>query len=385
MNTPILYPCTGNVGMEGFGAFLEAECTHPRRNILLFSQELCGKFGVPNATMVNSGSSANLVACLTLAERLRKEGKPLTAATSAFTFPTTVSALLLAGFSVTYVDVDEQGFNMSLESLEKLPEPPSLVALTHFLGFAGAARRIAEHVHSSGGLLLQDACETMVLERDGVPLHTYGDITTWSFYHPHHLSAYGGGAVICTDPQDYEVADSIAHWGRACRCHIDRAKCHVPAGPAHQFTYERTGLNVELSELNACFGRWQLRHFDEAEARRKRHYGILLNTLRNHPALRVYEPDDVGGSMFVFPVLLTNGMDINQAWEALSGQGVEIRTLMGGVSNEQAAFAHITAAADDLPRARHMARHAFFVGIHHTLQEEAVQAVADIIRKTFPA
>ena len=92
-----LYPCTGKITAAGFGKFLEDNLGKSRRNINLFSEELKAAYGIPYISLVNSGSSANLAASLALAEKLKRSGKPLKAAVSAFTFPTTVSSLILAG------------------------------------------------------------------------------------------------------------------------------------------------------------------------------------------------------------------------------------------------------------------------------------------------
>lgn len=374
------YPCTGNIGIEGFGAYLEQEVCEPRRNINLFAKELKEQFcknSDAHISLVNSGSSANLVAALALAEKVRKVGKPMTAIMSGFTFPTTVSALLMAGFEVRLIDVEEGGFNMKFTDLWE----PSVICITHFLGFAADIRRWREFANRRGAFILQDACETLDLRiaPDRWPALAFGDITTWSFYHPHHLSSYGGGAVITLSQEDYALVDSIAHWGRACKCHIYETLCHVPVGPAHQFTYERLGVNVEMSELNACFGRWQLRNWEQIETIRKRNYRLLYNALSKEPCLKVWPMPDDTGSPFVFPIYLNCNADINDIYKPLYDLGVEIRTLMGGATCEQAAYKGKLQFGDDQANAKHMAQKTFFVGIHNTLSEEAVASVAQHI------
>ncbi len=381
--TAYRYPCTGYIDLNGFGRFLEEETRAPRYNINTFTAELKERFRVPFLTLVNSGSSTNLVAALVLAEKIRKAGLPMTAAVSAFTFPTTISSLVLAGFDVRIVDTEEGGFNISLEALEEMAENgglPSLVTATHFLGFPMKVREMADLVHRHGGFLLQDGCETLYMETDGALAFEYGDIFTWSFYHPHHLSSYGGGGIITLNQDDYLLADSTAHWGRSCKCHVDKALCRVPEGPAHQFTYERLGVNVEMSELNACFGRWQLRRWDEFEEKRLRNYRILYNELRNADHLRVWKAPDINGSAFVFPVQLTDGRTVHDAYRILAAEGVEIRTLMGGVSNEQQAFVRLL-GSEVQPHAHEMAKTTFFVGIHQTLPEEDVRIVAKKLKE----
>lgn len=373
------YPCTENISLNGFGEYLEHEIGMPRRNIQMFANELNTTFGTSFLTLTNSGSSANLVAALAMAEKIKYANKPMTAVASGFTFPTTISALLMAGFEVKLIDVEPEGFNLSVDRLMDEPVPPSLIALTHFLGFPCDMNRICEYAHNKGALILQDACETLNLTTsNGIPYFSLGDITTWSFYHPHHLSSYGGGAVITLNQEDFILSDSIAHWGRACKCHIDERLCSVPDGPAHQFTYERLGVNVEMSELNACFGRWQLRNWSIIEEKRKQNYAILYNRLKDCPNLKVWAMPRIGGSPFVFPVMLRNGMTIYDAYRILSAQGIEIRTLMGGATCKQEAYlGKIT--FDDQMNTLAMTDKTFFVGIHHTLSSENVEFVADAI------
>ena len=374
------YSCTGYIDMAGFGAFLEEECIKSRVNLVKFSEELHERFGFPHVALVNSGSSANLVGALAMAEKVRAAGLPMVAAISAFTFPTTVSALCLAGFEVRMVDVDEGSFNLSCDALERLAGQIGVAVPTHFLGFPCDIARISDMAHRDGFFVMQDACETMEMKVEGKGVFAFADITTLSFYHPHHLSSYGGGAVVTRTQADYLLVDSIAHWGRSCKCHVDSGLCTVPDGPAHQFTYERLGLNVEMSELNACFGRWQLKKWGDMEAARKRNYAILYRELRDNPRLRVWPAPDTQGSAFVFPVQLRNGMTVADAWEILGKEGIEIRTLMGGVSNEQAAFTDVL-ASDEQKNAHRMAETTFFVGIHQTLPPENVKHVAgEIIR-----
>ena len=378
------YPCTGNISLKGFGEYLENEIGEPRRNIRLFSEELNRHLGSKYITLTNSGSSANLVAALAMAEKCRKTGKPLTAVASAFTFPTTISALILAGFKVTLIDTEPDGFNIDLTLLRNPEFPASVIAITHFLGFPCDIKAVCENAISNDCFVLQDACETFdtVNYYSGDVERQYCDITTLSFYHPHHLSSYGGGAVICPNKEDYIMCDSIAHWGRACKCHIDESLCRNPDGPAHQFTYERMGVNVEMSELNACFGRWQLLRWQCFEKIRRENYQLLYDMLKDNHNLKLWKVGIDMPSRFVFPIKLTNGMTVRDAWTLLSPKGVEIRTLMGGATCSQPAFKDSIDFGDQ-SNAIEMADTTFFVGIHQTLSRGDVKAVARIINDTF--
>ena len=373
------YPCTGNVGIMGFGKYLEREIAEPRRNIRLFASELKERFGGAFHCLVNSGSSANLVAAFAAAEKLKARGMPLTAVASAFTFPTTMSALAFAGFTVKIIDVAENEFNLDVSELEQM-DPVSLIVPTHFLGFPYDIGRVKAMADKWGALILQDSCEAMDVPLYGRRNFEAADFITWSFYHPHHLSSYGGGCVVCGNAEDFALVDSVVHWGRACKCHIDPAMCKVPRGPGHEFTYERLGFNVELSELNACFGRWQLTRWDSFERMRRTHYDALLQSLSGCAGLRLWERP-AGGSPFVFPFRAVNGMDVETVHARLAGMGVEARKLMGGVLNQQPGFWNYE--AEELTNARALADTTLFLGIHQTLSEEQVQIGIDAMKSIF--
>lgn len=356
------FPCTGPIETAGFVPHLPS----PRANLRAFASSLRTTFSIPRLSLVNSGSSANLAAALALAERA---GKRRHAVASAFTFPTTVSSLVTAGFEVTLADVAPNGFNLAPDSLRRALRPDTgLVCVTHFLGFPAP---IAELAAIAGDrLLLQDACETMD------PRVTASGLTTWSFYHPHHLSSFGGGAVISSDEELHRAVESIAHWGRACTCHVDDLACRAPEGAAHQFTYVRPGHNLEMSELNAAFGRFQLARWDEMESARRSRYAVLFDALADS-SLDVWSPPEGGGSPFVFPFAVGSG-SAHAFARRLAARGVESRTLMGGPIADQPAFRGIS--TDGNIHARALSQRALFVGIHQTLPLDDVRTVASILR-----
>jgi CDP-6-deoxy-D-xylo-4-hexulose-3-dehydrase len=368
------YPCTGPVETQGFERFIAEHLGPSRANLKHFGAELGARFGAPHLALVNSGSSANLAAALALAERV---GPGAHALTAGFTFPTTLSSLLTAGFEVTVVDTEAGGFCIDAAAVRRALKPHTrVVCVTHFLGFPAALEAVLEVARERDLLVLQDACETMDLRVAGKPAHAHGTLTTWSFYHPHHLSSFGGGAVVCTDAKWLRRVESLTHWGRECTCHYDASACTAPEGIHHHFHYTRQGHNLEMSELNACFGRFQLRAWESFEQKRHAHYATLYEALRDEPGLTVYKAPEGNGSPFVFPLTVNDG-DAAPLARRLMARGVEVRTLMGGAITRQPAYRHVP--HDGVPNCTRLAEASLFVGIHQTLPDEDVAAVARIV------
>lgn len=384
MTARFKYPCTGHYEAGDFPNFLARELGEPRANIQAFARELGNVFGPSRITLVNSGSSANLAAALAIMERLKQSRslqKPQ-AIVAGFTFPTTVSSLMAAGFAVKVIDTAPGSFCMDPQQLEEAIGPETaLVCPTHFLGFPADMPRIAEIAKRHDLYILQDACETLDLRIGGKPAYEYGDLTTWSFYHPHHLSSFGGGAVLSLNQSWHHLVESLTHWGRSCTCHFSKETCLAPPGRNHNFWYERNGHNLELSELNACFGRYQLATWKEQEARRKEHYDILYRALKDFPPVRVYEQNPDSGSPFVFPITLKEelALALPQIELALAQSGVEIRTLMGGVITSQPAYRNL--AHTNLSQSIKMSDSSFCLGIHQTLEKDAVSDVAAVLQE----
>jgi CDP-6-deoxy-D-xylo-4-hexulose-3-dehydrase len=368
------YPCTGHVGHEGFAAFLDAELGEPRRNLIAFNRELAQVLEAERLVLVNSGSSANLAAALAMIDCV---GKGCHAITSGFTFSTTLSALLLAGLEVTVVDTEPDGFGIDYHAVRRAIGPTTaVVCVTHLLGYPVNLQPLARLCRERDLILLQDCCEGMNLRWRGQPAHRYGTLSTFSFYHPHHLPAHGGGAIVCPDEEWRRELESLTHWGRACTCHFDADHCPAPESLDHFFHYTRPGLNLAMSELNACFGRFQLRQWQTIEDRRRRHFDILYQALRDSPAVRVYPMPADSGTPTCFPITLRQG-NVHELAQRLGERGVEVRSLMGGVITRQPAFQHLK--HDGLARCQQLSEQSFFVGIHQTLPEEDVRDVAAIL------
>lgn len=368
-------PCTGRTRTDGFADFLARELVGSRDNLRKLAQELVPIIGDARVSLVNSGSSANLAAAIWVRGRCGDRRRILM---SGFSFPTTVSSYTLLGFEVRLVDTEPDGFNLDPAALaEALDETVAAVVVTHFLGFPAQMEAIARLARAKGALVVQDACETMNLTADGSPLPHHGDLVTHSFYHPHHLSSYGGGAVVARDPEIHAEVESIIHWGRACRCHLDPASCEAPSGLDHNFWYVREGVNLELSELNACFARWQLATWPAQEARRWEHWRRWERALEGIPGARTW-PARQDVSPFVFPIGVRPERHA-RVTSAILEAGVEIRSLMGGALHRHPAYRRL--AHGGLSNCEATGARCFFVGIHQTLADGQVEEACAIVSR----
>lgn len=371
------YPTTGNVSTNGFPEYLAQNLSTPRANIKLFAEELKQAFNLKNISLVNSGSSANLVAAAIAKEKMGK-GHAIAAG---FTFPTSISALTANGFEVSLADVEEGGFNISPKAILKAIRPDTKVLMvTHFLGFPAFLKEIRQIADQYNLFLIQDACESMNMSIDGVPIIEFGDVVTWSFYHPHHLSSYGGGAVITSSLEDFKLAESLTHWGRACSCQVDPCDCQAPPGLNHNFWYEREGFNVAISELNAAFGRFKLTDFDKIEQARKRNYTYYFEFLKEIDNIIIYPMPSVGVSPFVFPITLKS-QDLKRVEAELATKGIEIRSLMGGSIANHPGFKNLP--NDGLNQTNAIGARSFFVGIHQDIPFNDIKEVARILKEVF--
>ena len=375
MRTKPQFPCTGRIETNGFAGFLATELGESRHNLISLTKQLEEALAAPFVTLVNSGSSANLAAAILVKQRCGLRRRVLMAG---FSFPTTIASFSLLGFDVRLVDTEPGGFNLDPEALKaEMDGSVAAVVVTHFLGFPAQLGRIAESARAHGAILVQDACETMGLQVEGASLYGFGDVVTHSFYHPHHLSSFGGGAVVVNSAELHDQVQSIVHWGRACRCHYDAARCDAPDGLNHNFWYQREGINVEMSELNACFARWQLRSWPAQQAQRWEHWHIWESALNHIPAVETWLARS-NVSPFVFPVGVAQEKYDGLTRQILA-QGVEVRSLMGGAMHRHPAYQHL--AHNGLKQCEAMGGRTFFVGLHQTLETSQVHRASAIVRQ----
>ena len=242
-----------------------------------FEKSISTFFGrTSKALLVNSGSSANLLAISSLgSDQLRKFGyEPIKKGDEVITvaagFPTTVNPIIQNGWIPVFVDVDEKTINGTLANIEKgYSSKTRAVVLAHTLGNPFRVDEIKKWCDERNLFLIEDCCDALGAKVDGAMVGSFGHYTTCSFYPAHHITMGEGGVVIASDGRLRRVAESIRDWGRDCWCdpgvdntcgkRFDHKYDQLPDGYDHKYVYSQIGYNLKVSDMQAALGVSQLK------------------------------------------------------------------------------------------------------------------------------
>ena len=258
-----------------------------------FERELSQYVGTRHALLVNSGSSANLIAFATLTspqlDRPLKPGDEVI--TVAAGFPTTVAPIVQHGCVPVFLDVDLTSGNVLVDQLESALSPRTrAVMLAHTLGNPFDIDAVTDFVQRHDLYFIEDNCDALGSTYKGQKTGTFGHLATQSFYPPHHITMGEGGAVLTRSARLKQIATSFRDWGRDCWCasgvdntcgkRFDWQLGDLPAGYDHKYIYSHLGYNLKPLDLQAAIGREQLRKLDEFVAARRTNHARLLQSLR---------------------------------------------------------------------------------------------------------
>jgi CDP-6-deoxy-D-xylo-4-hexulose-3-dehydrase len=362
-----------------------------------FERELAQYVGVRHAVVVNSGSSANLVAFATLTSpqldrSLQPGDEVLTVAAG---FPTTVAPIVQHGCIPVFVDVSLETANILADRLEDARGPRTrAVMLAHTLGNPFDLDAVADFVKRHDLHLIEDNCDALGSTYRGRRTGTFGDLATQSFYPPHHLTMGEGGAVLTNSGRLKRIAESFRDWGRDCWCPSGKDDTcgkrfgwelgDLPAGYDHKYVYSHLGYNLKPLDVQAAIGRAQLRKLDAFVAARRANHAFLTEALRPYEEFLLLpqatphsEP-----SWFSFLVTVRDGAPFTRAnlVHHLEARHVQTRQLFGGNLLRQPAFKNIRhRVVGGLANTDKLMNDAFFVGIYPGL----TLAMLDYVRGAF--
>jgi len=365
-----------------------------------FERGLAEKVGRQYAVLVNSGSSANLLAlaCLgspSLGERGLHPGDEVI--TVAAAFPTTVNPIVQSGLVPVFLDVVPGRYNLDIDQLEAAfsPRTKAIIA-AHTLGNPFEAREVAAFCRRRGLWLIEDCCDALGATYLGRPVGSFGHLATLSFYPAHQITTGEGGAVVTDDPALWRLLESLRDWGRACWCAPGRDNTcgkrfgwqlgGLPAGYDHKYVYSHIGYNLKATDMQAAVGVSQLKKLSQFVAARRRNFQQLYQGLAD---LQEYfllpEPTpEAEPSWFGFPLAIRPGVCFsrNELIAHLDARKIGTRLLFGGNLTRQPAYHNVAfRQVGDLANSDFVMNRAFWLGVYPGLTEEMISYVVSSIRE----
>ncbi|MBI2930698.1 MAG: lipopolysaccharide biosynthesis protein RfbH [Planctomycetes bacterium] len=360
-----------------------------------FEKGLETMLGVRDVILVNSGSSANLVALSALCSEMLKE--PLRpgdeVVTPAVTFPTTLAPIVQNGLIPVFVDCDLGTYNANVEQIEAAIGPKTrAIVLPHTLGNVFDVDRVSAVAKKAGAMFVEDTCDALGSTWNGKPVGTFGDYGTISFYPAHHITMGEGGAVVTSKALHARVARSVRDWGRDCWCDPGVSNtCQkrfgwqlgdLPKGYDHKYIYSNIGYNLKPTDLQAAVGLAQLDRLPEFVRRRRANFDRLyagLRDLEEHFILPVWDAR-AEVSWFAFPLTVRPKAPFtrDEVVRQLESKQIETRMIFAGNVLRQPAYRKIARrVVGELRNTDLVMTNTFFVGVYPGLTDAMIDYVVE--------
>lgn len=351
--------------------------------------------------LVNSGSSANLVAfsALTspvLKERQVKPGDEVI--TVAAGFPTTVNPIVQHGCVPVFVDVTLPDLGIDVTMLEKArTEKTKAVMIAHTLGNPFDVKTVKDFCIKHNLWLIEDCCDAVGAKFNGQLVGTFGDIATVSFYPAHHMTMGEGGAVLTSNPRLKKLAESFRDWGRDCWCppgkddtcgkRFDQKFADLPEGYDHKYVYSHVGYNLKVSDMQAAVGCSQLKKLPKFIEIRNKNTESLIKFIKelipNYEEL-LYLPTalpDATPSWFGFPITLKQG-GRKELVVFLEENKIGTRLLFAGNLIRQPLYKDKSyRVVGELTNTDKVMKNTFWVGIYPALDESHMKYIAEKLKE----
>lgn len=372
-----------------------------------YSEQLENKIaaylGIKHCALVNSGSSANLIAISALTSKKLPKDRRLKPGdeviTTAAAFPTTVNPIIQNGLIPVFIDVELNTANPTLQSIKNAySEKTKAVFIAHTLGNPFAAEEIANFCKEKNIWLIEDNCDAFGSEYNHKKTGTFGDISTLSFYPAHHITTAEGGAVLTSDPLLNKIVRSLRDWGRDCWCPTGKDDtCHnrfnwklgdLPEGYDHKYIYSELGYNLKMTDIQAALGLAQMDKIDSFIAKRKENFNYLLEEFKkfdNYFLLPQFLPE-ANPSWFGFLITIKNNSGINriELLKFLNAKKIGTRLLFAGNIVKQPYFknGHYNyRVAEDLKNTDYIMDNTFWIGVCPLINKEMIDYIAKIFEE----
>lgn len=372
-----------------------------------FESKMSSFLGIKYCSLVNSGSSANLLAFMSLtspllSDRRIKPGDEVI--TVAAGFPTTVTPIIQYGAIPVFVDITIPEYNIDVKMLEKAySNKTKAVMIAHTLGNPFDLKSVSAFCAEHGLWLVEDNCDALGSRYniDGKWKYTgtIGDIGTSSFYPPHHMTMGEGGAVYTDDALLNKIIRSMRDWGRECVCpsgmdnlcghRFDGQFGELPRGYDHKYVYSHFGYNLKATDLQASIGCAQIDKLQSFTEKRKHNYGYLNELLKSGGAeeklILPNVSENADPSPFGFIMTCKDGIDRKKVVSHIEGHSIQTRMLFAGNLIKHPCFDEMREdgegyrIVETLENTDNVMNRSFWVGVYPGMTDEKIEYMAKII------
>ena len=373
-----------------------------------FEKNFAEWIGVKFANLVNSGSSANLLAFMALTSPLlgdRQVKKGDEVITVAAGFPTTIAPIIQYGAVPVFVDVKLPEYNIDPTLLEEALSPKTkAVMIAHTLGNPFDIKEVKDFCDKNNLWLVEDNCDALGTKYtiDGVTKFTgtWGDIGTSSFYPPHHMTMGEGGCVYTDNPLLNKIVKSLRDWGRDCVCPSGRDNLcghrfdgqfgQLPAGYDHKYVYSHLGYNLKITDMQAAVGVEQLKKFPSFIEKRKANWAYLREALSDlEDKLILPEPTENSEPSwfgFLISVKPESGLNRNDVTRYIEEHNIQTRLLFSGniilhPCFDQYRDTDAYRVAGTLDVTNYIMNNSFWIGVYPGMTEEKLAYMSKIIHE----
>jgi CDP-6-deoxy-D-xylo-4-hexulose-3-dehydrase len=373
-----------------------------------FEKRFAQWLGVDHCSLVNSGSSANLLAFMALTspelgeKRIKRGDEIITVAAG---FPTTVSPIIQYGAIPVFIDVEIPSYNIDVRQLENaVSGKTKAVMIAHTLGNPFDLEAVKSFCEKYGLWLIEDNCDALgsLYFIDGVwkKTGTIGHIGTSSFYPPHHMTMGEGGAVYTNDPALHRLVNSFRDWGRDCWCmggvdntckyRFSKRFGELPEGYDHKYVYSHFGYNLKATDMQAAIGCAQLEKIDGITEARRSNWSILYEALEEVPDLILPVPQTnslPGWFGFIISVDQKASFTRNELTSFLENKKIQTRNLFAGNLIKHPAFDEMRNTGEgyrvvgNLQNTDFIMNNSFWIGVYPGMKPEMLSYMTDCIKE----
>jgi CDP-4-dehydro-6-deoxyglucose reductase, E1 len=365
-----------------------------------FERRLADWMGVKHCLLVNSGSSANLVALSALTSpqlgdrRLQPGDEVITVAAG---FPTTVNPIFQNQLVPVFVDIKLPTYDIDITHLEAALSPKTkAIMIAHTLGNPFNLTGVMQFAEQHNLWVIEDNCDALGSVYQGQKTGTFGHISTLSFYPAHHITMGEGGAVLTNDTKLKKIVESFRDWGRDCWCNpgVDNS-CNkrfgwqlgdLPPGYDHKYTYSHIGYNLKLTDMQAAVGLAQLDKLTQFIEQRRHNFDFLYQQLQDLEDVLILPEatPDSEPSWFGFILSVRDNADFtrNELVQHLEKNLIGTRLLFGGNLIRQPAYKDLNyRVVGDLSNTDRVMNNAFWIGLYPGLTKEMLKYTASMIHQ----